>query len=274
MIAAVIQTQSTEDREANLEQAAELLAQAKEAGAGFAVLPEHFAYLADMSQMPATAQPLKGPLLKFLSQQAAKHGMWIVGGSYAQRVRGTGRVFNTCPVVDDQGRLQGYYQKIHRFDLEVPGQAAWTESKYVRAGQRLVTVESPAGILGLTIGYDLRFPELYRRLRLKGATVFTAPSTYAKGTGREHWELLVRTRALENSCYVLAAAQWGPHGGGRESWGQSMIAGPWGEVLAQCEPGKGVALAEVSLQRVSSARRRLDSTAQAQLLPRIWRELL
>ncbi|MEW5913842.1 MAG: carbon-nitrogen hydrolase family protein [Thermodesulfobacteriota bacterium] len=270
----MIQTQSTEDREANLDQAAALLTQAREAGASFAVLPEHFAYLSDIAQMPSSAQLLKGTLLKFLCEQAIKHGLWLVGGTFAQRARGTSRVFNTSPVVDDQGRLQGYYQKIHRFDLEVPGQAAWTESKYVRAGQRLVTVESPVGVLGLTIGFDLRFPEMYRRLRLKGATVFTAPSAFAKGTGRDHWEILVRARALENACYVLAAAQWGPHGGGRESWGQSMIAGPWGEVLAQCEPGPGVALAEVSPQRVTSARRRLDSTAQAQLLPRIWRELL
>lgn len=272
MIAAVIQTQATQDRQANLKLAADLLAQARAAGARLAVLPEHFSYLADMSQMPVAAQTLRGAVMRFLSQQAAEHGMWIVGGSFAQRVRGIGRVFNTCPVLDDRGRLLAYYQKIHCFDLDVPGQAVWAESRYVRAGRRVVTVETPMGLMGLSICYDLRFPELYRRLRLKGATILAAPAAFTKGTGQDHWELLVRARAVENACYMLAAAQWGLHGGGRESWGQAMIAGPWGEVLAQCEPGVGVALAEVSPRRVAAARRRLDSTAQARLLPRAWRE--
>ncbi len=274
MICAVLQTQANEDRQANLEVAARLLAQAKEAGARLAVLPEHFSYLADMRQMPEAAQTLRGPVVEFLAEQAKELGLWIVGGSFAQLSRGAGRVFNTCPVLDDQGRLQAYYQKIHRFDLDMPGQAKWEESSYIRAGRRVVTVDTPVGTIGLSICYDLRFPELYRRLRLKGATILAAPAAFTKGTGQDHWELLVRTRALENACYVLAAAQWGPHGGGRESWGQSMIVGPWGEVLAQCESGVGLALCDVDPERVASARRRLDSTSHARLLPRAWREAL
>lgn len=274
MICAVLQTQTNEDRQANLEIAANLLAQAKDAGAKLAVLPEHFSYLADMSQMPAAAQPLRGPVVQFLSEQAKKLDMWIVGGSFAQRARGSGRVYNTCPILDNQGRLQAYYQKIHRFDLDLKGQAKWEESRYVRAGRRVVTVKTPVGLLGLSICYDLRFPELYRRLRLKGAMALAAPAAFTKSTGQDHWELLVRTRAVENACYVLAAAQWGPHGGGRESWGQSMIVGPWGEIVAQCEPGVGLALCDVTPERVAEARRRLDSTAHARLLPRAWHEAL
>ena len=271
MLCAVIQMNSTADREANLAQAADLLAQAKAQGAKLAVLPEHFSYLAAMEKMPVAAEPLRGPTVAFLAQQARAHDLWIIGGSFSRKTTDPSLAYNTCPVLDPQGRLVAYYDKIHLFDLTLPGQAAWEESRYVKPGRRLVTVETPAGLVGLSICYDLRFPELYRRLRLKGAGIMAAPSAFTHATGKVHWDILVRARAVENSAYVLAAAQEGDHGGRRRSWGQAMIVGPWGEVLAQCGPGPGVALAKVEPRGLERARRKLDSTPHARLLPRAWR---
>ncbi|BEQ15231.1 apolipoprotein acyltransferase [Desulfoferula mesophila] len=270
MRVAVIQINSSQQRRENLEQASDLLAQAKDQGAKLAVLPEHFSYLAAMADMPRAAEPLRGPTMAFLAERAQKLGLWIIGGSFSRKSNDPTHSYNTCPVLNPQGELVAHYDKIHRFDLDLPGQAKWEESRYVRAGRRLVTVDTPAGMVGLTICYDLRFPELYRRLRLKGAQVLSAPAAFTQATGQDHWELLVRTRALENACYLLAAAQVGDHGGGRRSWGQAMIVGPWGEVLAQCGPGPGVALAEVNPKGVAASRRKLDSTSHARLLPRAW----
>lgn len=270
MRAAVIQMNSTDRRQDNLEQAAELLAQVKAQGARLAVLPEHFSFLAAMERMPQVAEPLRGPTVAFLSQRARELGLWIIGGSFSRKSADPTRSYNTCPVIDPQGELLAHYDKIHLFDLALPGQAAWEESRYVKPGRRLAVVELPVGVVGLTICYDLRFPELYRRLRLKGAQVLAAPAAFTFATGKDHWELLVRARAVENACYVLAAAQEGEHGGRRRSWGQAMIVDPWGEVLAQCGPGPGVALAEVDQRGLTRARRKLDSSRHARLLPRAW----
>jgi predicted amidohydrolase len=144
------------------------------------------------------------------------------------------------------------------------------ESAHVLPGRRIVTVDTPAGRVGLSICYDLRFPEFYRRLRLRGAEVLVAPSAFTAATGKAHWDLLVRTRAVENACYLVAAAQWGNHGGRRKSFGRAMIVDPWGEVLAVCEDGVGVAVAEVSRRRLERLRGLLDSTGHARLLPRSW----
>ncbi len=270
MIAAVLQMNSTADRRANLEQAAGLLARAAAQGAGLAVLPEHFGLLLPEGRAPKAPEPLRGPTLDFLAGQAKDLGLWIVGGSFAQRAA-DGRVHNTCPLVDDQGRLRAHYQKIHLFDLSLPGGRALTESRHVAPGRRLVVAETPLGPMGLSICFDLRFPELYRRLRLKGARVLAAPSAFTASTGRDHWELLVRSRALENQCFLLAGAQWGEHAPGRASHGQAVIVDPWGKILAQCPPGVGLACAEVDPLGAVRVRRVLDSTAMARLLPAAWR---
>jgi predicted amidohydrolase len=271
MIAAVLQMNSGPDRQANLLQAQDLLTQAAGHGAGLAVLPEHFGLLLPEGQAPAAAEPLAGPTLAFLAGQARQHRMWLVGGSFAQR-GARGRLYNTSVLLDDQGRLQAHYQKIHLFDLGLPGQPALTESRFYSPGRRLVVADTPLGRLGLSICFDLRFPELYRRLRLKGAQVLAAPSAFTAATGREHWEVLARARALENQCYLLAAAQWGQHAPGRASHGQAMIVDPWGRVLAQCEPGIGLVCAEVRSQRVDRVRGLLDTVNLARLLPAGWQK--
>ncbi len=271
MIASVIQMNSGPLREANLIQAAELLREAAARGAALAVLPEHFACLRPEGTPWKQPEPLKGPTVTWLAGLARELGLWIVGGSFAHASPRPGLVHNTCPVLDPDGRLVAHYHKIHLFDLALPGKRALTESATALGGRRLVTTDTSLGRLGLSICYDLRFPELFRRLRLKGATMFSVPSAFVEATGQAHWELLVRARAVENQCFMLAAAQWGDHGQGRRSFGRAMIVDPWGEILAECPPGPGLACVEIDPARLRRVRRLLDSTAQAKLLPQAWK---
>lgn len=269
MKAAVLQMNSGRDRAANLEQAASLLGQAASQGARLAVLPEHFSCLVPEGQPHPHPEPLRGPTLTFLADQARRLGLWLVGGSLAEAAPG-GKTYNTSPLLDDQGRLRAVYRKIHLFDLALPDQPAWLESRLVVPGRRLVLAETPLGRLGMSVCFDLRFPELYRRLRLKGAEILAAPSAFTLATGRDHWELLLKARALDNQCHLLAGAQWGEHGQGRASFGAAMIVDPWGQVLARCPEGVGLAVAEISTQRRDEIRQRLDTAKLARLLPAAW----
>lgn len=262
---------STMDRAANLVQAEELLREAGQKGAILAMLPEHFAFMQPEGKPPLNPETLQGPLVTWLSSLARQLNLWIVGGSFTHKPKGQEQVYNTCPVIDANGKLIAWYSKIHLFDLNFAGSRALMESAYTKPGRRIVTAETPLGVMGLSICYDLRFPELYRRLRLKGAEILAAPSAFTKLTGRAHWELLVCARAVENCCFVMAAAQEGAHTPKRESHGQAMIVDPWGKILAQCPPGPGLALADIRAKDINRHRRRLDSTRHAKLLPASWR---
>jgi predicted amidohydrolase len=270
MLTAVIQMRSTTNRPANLAQAEELLREAAQKGAVLAMLPEHFAFMQPEGKPPQGPETLQGPIVKWLCGLARDLDMWIVGGSFAHQPKGSDHVYNTCPIIDASGKLIAWYSKIHLFDLNFAGQRALMESAYTKPGRRIVTAETPLGLMGLSICYDLRFAELYRRLRLKGAEILAAPSAFTKLTGQAHWELLVRTRAVENCCFVMAAAQEGAHTAKRESYGRAMIVDPWGKILAQCPPGPGLALADISARDIKRHRRRLDSTRHARLLPTAW----
>lgn len=271
MLAAVIQMRSTTDRPANLAQAEELLRKAGKQGAKLAMLPEHFAFMQPEGRPPQDPETLQGPVVKWLSRLARELDMWIVGGSFAHRPRGSENVYNTCPLMDNQGKLVAWYSKIHLFDLNFAGSRALMESAHTKPGRRIVTADTPLGVMGLSICYDLRFAELYRRLRLKGAEILAAPSAFTKLTGQAHWEILLRTRAVENCCFVMAAAQEGAHAPRRESYGRAMIVDPWGKILAECPPGPGLALADVRAQDIKRHRKRLDSFKHARLLPASWR---
>jgi deaminated glutathione amidase len=242
----------------NLEVAARLLAEARAAGALVAVLPENFSFmgLRDVDKRAIAEPDGDGPVQRFLSQQARELGLWIVGGTTPIAQEAGGRVAAACLVYSDDGRRAGRYDKMHLFDVDIPGKTeSYRESKNVAPGSRAVLVPTPAGLLGLSVCYDMRFPELYRQLSAAGAQWFTIPSAFTVPTGRAHWETLLRARAIENLSYVVAPAQWGRHASGRETYGDSLIVDYWGTVLSRLNAGVGVVIAQLDLAAQAEARR-------------------
>ena len=263
-LAAVIQMRSGDDRTENLAVAGELLEQAARAGARLAILPENFSFMGktEAAKRHHAEDPSNGPSLTFLRKIAKDLKLWIVGGSVplmTDAAHPHAKVSNTCFVLDDQGALQTRYDKIHLFDVSLGDGPPFRESEVIHPGNKAIIVNTPFGVLGLSICYDLRFPELYRKLAQQGATIFAAPAAFTLTTGKDHWELLLRARAVENFAYVLAANQWGRHPGGRRTYGHSMIVEPWGVVCARCPDGAGIALAPLEPQRVAHCRRKIPS---------------
>ena len=245
-VAAVVQMTSGDDVAANLRVAGQWLAEAKAGGAALAVLPENFALMPrnDAARRAAAEPDGHGPIQDFLAETAASLGMWIVGGTLPVSVPGDSRPAACCPVYDAAGRRVARYDKIHLFDVDLPGRdERYRESDHIAPGSRVVVVDSPLGRLGLSVCYDMRFPELYRDMVAAGAEVFTVPAAFTAPTGRAHWEVLLRARAIENLCFVLAPAQGGIHPNGRETYGDSLIVDPWGRVLSRRPRGAGVVLA-------------------------------
>jgi nitrilase len=225
-------------------------------GARLLALPENLTYVGDdEKQKLAIAEEVHdGPGASFLRAFAQEHSVTIVGGSLPLKTASTGKVTNTCLVFGQTGGLLARYDKIHLFDAQIDPDNPYRESRLVEPGSRPVTFVLEGRTIGLSICYDLRFPELYRELALQGADVLFVPSAFTRETGRDHWEILLRARAIENLCYVVAAAQSGDHGGGRASYGRSMIVGPWGQILAQCQDGEGFALADLDFDSLQEAR--------------------
>lgn len=249
-VAAVIQMTSSPDVSGNLAVARGLLERARAEGAVLAALPENFAIMGrrEADKLEAAELPGEGPIQAFLGHCARELGLWIVGGTIPLQVEGeSGRVAAASLLFDDRGRCLARYDKIHLFDVDIPGrQERYRESATVVPGGVPVVASTPIGRLGLSVCYDVRFPELYRLLQAQGAEALSIASAFTGPTGRAHWDLLVRARAVENLCYALAPAQSGIHANGRETWGESMIVDPWGQVLARvCEPGPGLAVAEI-----------------------------
>jgi len=255
---AALQMTSAADVAVNLEAAARLLAEARAAGARVAVLPENFSFmgLRDVDKRAIAEPDGDGPVQRFLSQQARELGLWIVGGTTPIAQEAGGRIAAACLVYGDDGRRAARYDKMHLFDVDIPGRAeSYRESANIAPGSRAVLVPTPAGLLGLSVCYDMRFPELYRQLSAAGAQWFTIPSAFTVPTGRAHWEVLLRSRAIENLSYVVAAAQWGRHANGRDTYGDSLIVDYWGTVLARLSAGSGVVIAELDLVAQAETRR-------------------
>jgi len=255
---AALQMTSAADVAVNLEAAARLLAEARAAGARVAVLPENFSFmgLRDVDKRAIAEPDGDGPVQRFLSQQARELGLWIVGGTTPIAQEAGGRIAAACLVYGDDGRRAARYDKMHLFDVDIPGRAeSYRESANIAPGSRAVLVPTPAGLLGLSVCYDMRFPELYRQLSAAGAQWFTIPSAFTVPTGRAHWEVLLRSRAIENLSYVVAAAQWGRHANGRETYGDSLSVDYWGTVLARLSAGSGVVIAELDLVAQAETRR-------------------
>lgn len=260
-----IQMVSGSDLDTNLSQARQLLVAARDGGARVAVLPENFAVLhtAVMRHQGELEITSDGPIRSFLAEQARSLGLWLVGGSLPMASRADGsmipsRVRATCWVLDDQGREVGRYDKIHLFDAEVgDAQGSYKESDTFEPGDAVVVVDTPIGRLGLSICYDLRFPELYRALAREGAQWVTVPSAFTYRTGEAHWEPLLRARAIENQVWVCAVDQGGQNSAKRRTWGHSMVVDPWGTVVARVEEGAQVVFADIDLAQEADLRRKM-----------------
>ena len=269
---AAVQMVSGPDVDANLADAAELIADAAGQGADLVLLPEVFAALeGEPMRSHGERQGAPGsPIQEFLADQARRHDVVLVGGTAplssrrglnegdADYLIEDGRVRASSLVYDAEGKLLARYDKIHLFDVLVEDrQSQYSESLTYEAGSEVVCVDSVAGRIGLSVCYDIRFPELYRQLFRFGAEIVTVPAAFTAVTGAAHWESLLRARAIENQCYLIAAAQGGRHGPSRETWGHSMIVSPWGEILAELDKGPGVVLAETDPLLLQDIRRRM-----------------
>jgi len=265
---AAIQMTSGHRVEDNLEAAAKLLREAKDAGAELACLPENFSFigLKDADKLAVAEADGSGPVQQFLSETARALGLWILGGTTVIKGDSARRVSNTSLLVDAQGKRVARYDKIHLFDVAIPGRnEQYLESTHVTPGRKVVVADTPVGRLGLSVCYDMRFPELYRELVARGAEWLAMPAAFTVPTGRAHWETLLRARAIENLCYVVAPAQWGTHSSGRETYGDTLIVDYWGQVLARLPSGIGVITAQFDLARQAETRARFPALENRRL---------
>ncbi len=261
-LVAAIQMASGPNVNANLLEAERLFDEAAQRGARLVVLPENFAFVGQNEKdiLEVAEADGEGPIQSFLVAQAKRRKLWIVAGTIPIRGQQADRVRGACMVYDDQGERRVRYDKMHMFDVIVPGSVPNNDEHYIESatmepGDDIAIVDTPFGRLGLAVCYDLRFPELFRALVNQGAEMIALPSAFTAETGRAHWEVLVRARAIENLCYVVAAAQGGYHLSGRETYGNSMIVDPWGMVLAIQPRGSAAVVAELDLNRQAAIRK-------------------
>jgi deaminated glutathione amidase len=265
---AAIQMTSSHIVADNLTAAGELLREAKDAGADIACLPENFSFigLRDADKLQVAEPDGDGAVQSFLSDTAQKFKMWILGGTIVLRGDSERRVANSSLLIDAAGKRVARYDKIHMFDVTIPGRnEQYRESTHVVPGRNPVVADTPVGKLGLSVCYDMRFPELYRELVAQGAEWLAMPAAFTVPTGHAHWETLLRARAIENLCYVVAPAQTGPHTSGRETYGDSLIVDYWGRVLSRLAKGTGVITAEIDLAKEADTRTRFPALDNRQL---------
>jgi len=270
--AAAVQMVSGSDVKTNLATAGRLIGQAAQAGARLVALPENFALLGRREQDKlAVAEPDgAGPIQDFLADTACRHGIHLIGGTIPLRGADPQRVRAACLLHGPDGQRLARYDKIHLFDVDVGESAAggerYRESASIEPGQTVVTVNTELGCIGLAVCYDLRFPELFRALQARGAQILVLPSAFTETTGAAHWHLLCRARAVENLCYLVAPGQGGLHDNGRRTYGHSLIASPWGEVLAErIEMGEGTACATIDLAAMERVRERFPALQHRRL---------
>lgn len=270
MRVAALQMSSQSDVSRNLERVDALVTRAAAAGAGLVLLPENFAYFGDEKGKRSVAEPIldtagdgDGPVVASLRTLARRHAITLVGGGMPERSDDRDRPFNTCAVFGPDGRTLARYRKIHLFDVELGDGGSYRESASTCAGEEpvVVSVRGEGGlVVGLSVCYDVRFPELYRRLVELGAQLLVVPAAFTLATGKDHWSVLLRARAIEDQAYVLAAAQWGRHGE-RFTYGKSCLVDPWGEVVAQASEGEGVVVGDVDPAYLEAVRRKLPALA-------------
>jgi predicted amidohydrolase len=264
MRVSVCQLNSRDDRAHNLAVARDLLGRAAAAGAELAVLPEYVDYLGPGKTAPKP-EPIDGEFAAFFADAARELGISVHAGSFHETGPDEARTYNTSLLFNPAGERVAVYRKIHLYDVEIAGRVSYQESRSVAPGSETVVIEIGGVSTGLSICYDLRFPELYRSLAIAGAKILVVPAAFMMHTGRDHWEVLLRARAIENQCYVLAAGQIGDHEPGRTCFGRSMIIDPWGTVLAQAPDTVGIVTADLDLDRLDTIREELPSLANRRL---------
>lgn len=266
-LAAVIQLSCTSDEQANWAMARELIERAAGSGALLVTTPENTNFLGPHSEKVRRAEGLNGETCQRFGDLAHELGIHLLLGSFNERSEDPERCYNTSVLFGPDAERIAVYRKMHLFDVDVSDQVRFSESVTVTPGRETVVVETDLGRLGLSICYDLRFPELYRRLLDEGAEILMVPSAFTLTTGKDHWEVLVRARAIENQCYVLAPAQFGRHDdeGLRESYGHAMIVDPWGHVVTMVSDGPGIGLAEIDLEMVQRTRQAMPVSSHRRL---------
>lgn len=257
---------SGRDVRKNLSQARELLEQALDRGAELIAFPENFALMTDdVKQLRAEAQARSGPLVETIQEWAAEFDVWILGGSLPMKTPNGKKITNTSILVSPEGKIRARYDKIHLFDAEVAKDRTYRESLTVKAGKKPVAAKLPIGVAGLSICYDLRFPELYRKYSKAGAIALFVPSAFTSATGRAHWDTLTRARAIENQAYLIAPAQWGTHESGRQTHGHTRIVDPWGRIIAERPAGVGIIWADLNPDHVKKIRADLPALIHRRL---------
>ncbi|SAL75855.1 carbon-nitrogen hydrolase family protein [Caballeronia telluris] len=255
---AALQMVSTPDRERNLAEAGQLIAEAARDGARMVLLPEYFCFMGfkDTDKLALRETPGAGPIQQFLADTAREHRVWVIGGTLPLESPEPSRVLNTTLVFDPAGNQAARYDKIHLFNFE-KGEESFDEARTICPGGEVRTFDAPFGRVGLSVCYDLRFPELYRKMG--DCAMIVVPSAFTYTTGRAHWETLLKARAIENQCYVLAAAQGGKHENGRRTFGHSILIDPWGETVAVREEGAGVVAGDIDPARIAAVRQSLPA---------------
>jgi predicted amidohydrolase len=267
---AAVQLNTQDDLRENLDRVRHWVGKAADAGAQVVVLPENFAFMGEEARKRELAEwidvSFPGPILGALVECATQKGVWLIGGGMPEQSGDPQRPYNTSVVVDPRGRIAATYRKVHLFDVSLADGQSYRESAATSAGSEAASVEVLGVRFGLSVCYDVRFPELYRRLVDQGARVITVPAAFTLTTGKDHWHALLRARAIENLVYVVAPAQHGKHPRGRQTYGKSIIVDPWGEVIAQCSEGEGFAMTRLDFEYQDRVRNSLPS-----LLHRKWR---
>lgn len=258
---AAVQMSSGPDVQRNLVDAAKIICRAVEDGSQLVVLPENFALMpvTESDRLAAVEADGEGPIQTFLSEQAREHNIWLVGGTIPLRAGRPDRARAACLLINSRGERVARYDKIHLFDVQLENGESHEESGTIEAGSRVVVADTPFGNLGLAVCYDLRFPELFRCMVEEGTEIFTLPVAFTESTGRAHWEILVRARAVENLAYVITSTQGGEHANGRSTYGNAMIVSPWGEVLGRLSTEPGFVAADLDIDELSKVRRRFPS---------------
>jgi predicted amidohydrolase len=265
VLAAAVQMASTSDKRANLDRAEALIRGAAKQGAGLVVLPEVFSWRGPRGTESEFAEPIPGPTSERLGALARELRIHLQPGSITEAIAGERRCYNTALLFTPGGELAALYRKIHLFDVEIPGQVTARESEVRKPGEETVAVRTAIGVIGLSVCYDLRFPELYRQLVRAGTEIFCVPSAFTFPTGAAHWEPLLRARAIENQCYVIAPDQCGTSPNGYRDYGGSMIVDPWGAVIARAGEGESLVLGEIRLDYLRKVRKELPCLTHARL---------